>query len=102
MVVKRADLALAAREVRIGGSIYSTEGGRKAFNRPAPPAGAYSSGVRAQDLYDWLLFRSKTARERRDLQRLHANNLEMLRQRQAHYRAVTQSDATGHVERGEN
>ncbi|HEX9363328.1 MAG TPA: hypothetical protein VGA47_06050 [Candidatus Dormibacteraeota bacterium] len=58
--------------------------------------------MRAQDLYDWLSVRSKSARERRDLQRLQANNLELLRQRQAHYRAVTQSDATGHEERGEN
>ena len=58
--------------------------------------------MRAQDLYDWLSFRSKTARERRDLQRLQAHNLEDLRQRQAHYRAVTQSNATGpdeHVEK---
>jgi len=58
--------------------------------------------VRAQDLYDWLSVRSKSTRERRDLQTLQAHNLELLRQRQAHYRAVTQSDATGYEERGEN
>jgi len=58
--------------------------------------------VRTQHLYDWLSFRSKEARERKDLQKLQAHNLELLRQRQAHYRAVTQSDATGHDERGEN
>ena len=53
-------------------------------------------------LYEWLPFGTKAARERRDLQRLQAHNLELLRQRQAHYRAVTQSDATGpdeHVEK---
>ncbi len=58
--------------------------------------------MRTQDLYDWLSFRSKAARERRDLQKLQAHNLELRRQRQAHYRAVTQSDTTGHDERGEN
>ncbi len=52
-------------------------------------------------LYEWLPFGTKAACERRDLQRLEAHNLELLRQRQAHYRAVTQSDATGHGERGE-
>ena len=54
-----------------------------------------------RDLYEWLPFGTKAARERRDLQRLQAHNRELLRQRQAHYRAVTQSDATGPDERGE-
>ena len=58
--------------------------------------------MRTQDLYHWLSFRSKEARERRELQKLQAHNLELLRQRQAHYRAVTQPDATGRDERGEN
>ena len=52
-------------------------------------------------LYEWLPFSTKAVRERRDLQRLQAHNLELLRQRQAHYRAVTQTDATGPDERGE-
>ncbi len=64
--------------------------------------GAYSRGMRTHDLYDWLSFRTKAARERRDLQKLQEHNLELLRQRQAHYRAVTQVEATRHDERGEN
>ncbi len=53
-------------------------------------------------LSDWLPFMSKGTREKRDQEKLQANNLELLRQRQAHYRTVTQSDSSGNDTRGEH
>ena len=58
--------------------------------------------MRVRDVYDWLPFKSKEARRRTELQRAQDTNLEAQRQRQAHYRAVTQIDASGHDARGDS
>ena len=58
--------------------------------------------MRMRKLSDWLPFISKGTREKRDQEKLQANNLELLRQRQAHYRTVTQSDSSGNDTRGEH
>lgn len=51
--------------------------------------------MRPRDLLDRLTFRSKESRARKDLETEKASNLESVRERQAHYRAITQTDAAG-------
>lgn len=48
-----------------------------------------------RNLLDRLQLTSKAGRERRELQRLKEQRLEDQRLRQAHYRAVTQSEPGG-------
>jgi hypothetical protein len=48
-----------------------------------------------RNLFDRLHLTSKAGRERREFQRLEEQRLEDQRLRQAHYRAVTQSDPSG-------
>ncbi len=48
-----------------------------------------------RDMLDRLTAGSKAAREKKGSERERASNLESVRERQAHYRAVTQTDASG-------
>ena len=48
-----------------------------------------------KDLLNRLTSRSKEARVRRDTAKTQDSNLDSIRERQAHYRAVTQTDASG-------
>ncbi len=56
--------------------------------------------MRLRDLRDRLPFRSKASRERRAAQGAEASHLQAQRDRQAHYRAVTGTDASGRKDRG--
>ncbi|MEO8744164.1 MAG: hypothetical protein ABI401_02490 [Candidatus Dormibacter sp.] len=51
--------------------------------------------MRARDLLDRLPFKSKASRDRQDADRLRTRHHESMRERQDHYRAITQTDADG-------
>ena len=51
--------------------------------------------MRLKQLFDWFPFRSSAGRDERDMQRRHDEAVDAQRERQAHYRSVTQSDARG-------
>ena len=56
--------------------------------------------MRVRDLLDRLPFKSKATRERQDSDRARERNLESIRERQDHYRSITNTDSAGHDTRG--
>ena len=56
--------------------------------------------MRARDLLDRLPFKSKATRDRQDSDRARERNLESIRERQDHYRSITNTDSTGRDTRG--